>query len=278
MTRTLDIAAARELRGLVAELRDETLSRVLTAETIGAEEIAALRRALDVLQNGDFSAQIEETLSRYQSWAFDEGVAQIDGMVKGLGLDEVFALPKAVFDAAALSRPTKVTSIAPALHDDLARALRLGMTGAWTPERVKREIVQRFNVGASRAQTIATTEIKGMQNRAQEQRIQETFKAAGDNGVPMVKTWIHSSGQVVGFAPKAKRVGYMPRLHHKAMHGVTVRAGALFVLTAPSGVYTVDGPHDESLPASEVVNCHCGRGIEIDRERYKVRDKAATAA
>lgn len=271
MPRVLDIDAARELRGLIAELRDEMLSDVLTGKPFGPREIARVQRTLEILNSGDFSAQMAETYSKYQGWAFDEGVAQIDGMLSGLNVADVFNLPPSVFDAAAASYPSKVVTIVPQLHDELSRVLRLGMTGMRTPEQVKADIQRRFQVAASRAQTIATTEIKGMQNVAQESRITEAFRAAGENGVPMVKTWIHSSGQRVGFLKTAKRIGYQPRPHHKAMHGVTVKQGELFTLTAPSGVYMITGPHDEPLPAEEVVSCHCGRGIEIDREKYKVR-------
>lgn len=271
MPRVLDIDAARELRGLVSEVRDEMLSDVLTGKAFGPREIARMQRTLEVLNSGEFSAQMEEVFSKYQAWAFDEGLAQVDGMLAGLRLADVFNLPPAVFDAAQQAYPSKVVTIVPQLHDELARTLRLGMTGMRTPEQVKNDIQRRFNVAASRAQTIATTEIKGMQNTAQETRIGEAFRAAGENGVPMVKTWIHSSGQRVGFLKSAKRIGYMPRPHHKAMHGVTVKRNELFALRAPGGVYMVTGPHDEILPAAEVINCHCGRGIEIDRERYKVR-------
>jgi hypothetical protein len=47
-----------------------------------------------------------------------------------------------------------------------------------------------------------------------------------------------------------------------------------FILTNPRllATWQIDGPHDEILPAGEVVNCYCGRAFRlIEDEPVKVR-------
>jgi hypothetical protein len=174
---------------------------------------------------------------------------------------------------ASFSVASEVKTVIPQLHEALSRELTLGFAGLRTPTETIARISKQFDIARWKAERIAITEIKGMANRAQEVRIREAFAAGRENGVPLVKVWVHSSGQKVGFRAGSQRAKYTSRAHHKAMHGVGVTEGDLFTLVAPGGTYHVDGPHDESLPAGEIVNCHCSRGIVVDREKYKLRGK-----
>jgi hypothetical protein len=148
--------------------------------------------------------------------------------------------------------------------------------GVRTPAELQQRIHREFDVSLRHAETIARTEIGRAQNRASKARVGQTFESAREVGIPMVRVWLHSSGKVQGFAKGKKRAQYEPRPHHKAMHGVTVPEGEKFKLTNPrtGETWHVDGPHDEALPAGEVINCYCKRGVKIDREEYE-RRKAA---
>lgn len=273
MKEPIEITASRELFGAVQELRDEVMLSLSRGPAPSTRDLVRLRRVVNELQQSDAGVQFERLFSKWRRWAYEQGVAQIDAMIRGEGVGDVLQLPEPNMDLAGTHVTTEVKTIIPQLHEALSREITLGFAGMRTPNETIARIEAQFNTTRWKAERIAITEIKNMANKAQEVRIRETFAAGRDNGVPLEKIWVHSSGQKVGFRAGSQRAKYTSRPHHKAMHGVGVAEGEMFTLATPTGTYLVDGPHDESLPAGEVVNCHCSRGIRVDREKYKLRNQ-----
>lgn len=272
----LEEAVAREIRGLLLQLRDEVLHGMMKRKEITFIDLVKIRGIIERVQASELSDEMERILSRYYRWSFDEGVKQIDGMLRGEAVADVLNLPAANTIQAAGFTADKIKTIAPELIKSTSDALSLMFVGVRTPAELQLRIHREFDVSIRHAETIARTEIGRAQNRAAEARVAQAFKSAREVGIPMSRVWLHSSGKVQGFAKGKKRAQYEPRPHHKAMHGVTVPEYEKFKLTNPrtGETWHVDGPHDEALPAGEVINCYCKRGVKIDREEYE-RRKAA---
>jgi SPP1 gp7 family putative phage head morphogenesis protein len=88
-------------------------------------------------------------------------------------------------------------------------------------------------LGAERAERVARTELSGLMNEV-------TYKQMEDSGVVARKRW-YSVGDS------------RTRESHLALNGTTVAFDEKFNVNGTMA----DGPHDRSLPASEVVNCRC---------------------
>ncbi len=88
-------------------------------------------------------------------------------------------------------------------------------------------------LGADRAERVARTELSGLMNEV-------TYKQMEDSGVVARKRW-YSVGDS------------RTRESHLALNGTTVAFDEKFNVNGTMA----DGPHDRSLPASEVVNCRC---------------------
>lgn len=90
---------------------------------------------------------------------------------------------------------------------------------------------------------IAVTETRSLLSNLRQEYMtttQETLEATHT----VEKEWEHNSS-----------LSHVSRKSHRAMDGTRVPVKAKFVL---AGKYNIDGPHDYSLPASEVVSCNCG--------------------
>lgn len=267
----MEAAAVREIRELVLDLKDEMLMRLLRSGDLAFVDILRARDTLDQFRSDDLAAEMEEIFSKYARWSFEDGLRKIDGMLDSEDLSSVLNLPPANIEIAKTFNADKIKTIAPQLIEEVNAQLSLAFVGERTPQEISAKIANRFDVALFKAERIVRTETKGLQNQAEEARIQQAFSAGRELGIPMLKTWIHSSGSQTGYRRGKQRAKYTPRPHHKAMHGVTVKEGELFTLVAPGGTFMIDGPHAEGLPAEEVINCYCDRGVKIDREAYRLR-------
>lgn len=269
----LEEAVARELRGLLLQLRDEVLLGMLKRKELTFVDLVKVRGVIERIQASDLSDEMERILSRYYRWSFDQGVKQIDDMLRGEEVSDVLNLPAANTIQASGFTADKIRTIAPELIKSTSDALSIMFVGVRTPAELQQRIHREFGSSLKHAETIARTEIGRAQNRAAEARVGQAFQAAREVGIPMLRVWLHSSGKVEGSAKGKNRAKYAPRPHHKAMHGATVPEGVKFKLTNPitGETWHVDGPHDDALPAGEVINCYCKRGMKIDRDEYKRR-------
>lgn len=90
------------------------------------------------------------------------------------------------------------------------------------------------DISKSRAKTIAVTEVRTMSSDIDHNLALEVGMTK--------KTWIHTSA------------GKTNRINHERLNTVSVGIDEKFDLG--NGIYA-DKPHDENLPASEVINCYC---------------------
>jgi len=109
----------------------------------------------------------------------------------------------------------------------------------WGIEKIQREMRRNLvnkwgEMSIYRSRMIAQTEIIGASNRA-------SFMGAQSAGIELVKSWLIGSGN--------------PRDTHieAANFNVRVPMSKPFIV----GGYECEHPGDASLPAEEVINCHC---------------------
>jgi hypothetical protein len=109
---------------------------------------------------------------------------------------------------------------------------------------VAKAITERFNIAASRAKTIAFTEMHKAQSKGRLEGITRAEESAGRLGIKTKKLWKHND------------VG-IPRLLHLAKDGVPAKDGVWningVIMSAPGVV--VGG--DSSKIAGEIIHCHC---------------------
>lgn len=102
----------------------------------------------------------------------------------------------------------------------------------------------------ARGDTIARTETAQAVRGAQAESWQQMIDRGEISDQEVLKTWIHTGG--------AKD----PREHHRAANGMTVRGlNTPFVLANGA---SLQGPHDTSAPAEEVIGCTCDLQIRRD--------------
>lgn len=274
--------ALRDIRSFLLELKDAVVLRLVNRESISDTDVFVLRKFIGDLKASDVGDRMEETLSDWMRWSYEQGIKSIDASLEGDLLealrtpqgstvsDEMIELTRA-YDA------SRIKSIPKEALDRVAQKLSLTFIGQRTPGEIADQLAKEFDVSLSRAETIVRTEIGTQQNLGAEARIQQVASSAKELNIPVVRVWIHSTAQTDEGAKKGRsRAGYTPRPHHKALHGQTVAPDEKFRLVSPDGgIYMVDGPHDPILPAGEVVNCYCRRAIKIDRETLDVRESVA---
>lgn len=258
----------RILRANILEWRDKFVGSLVRGEPLGTAEVYRMRARLDEGIDAEFTEEMAKMLSEYQAATFKDGVEKIDAMLRGEGLEDVLRLPASTIDVAKSYDNSVIKTVMPSMLEELKKAVTLAYLGQRTPAEIAKRIEAITGTATYRAETIVRTEGKKLQNAGERARIVTAGQAGERLGIPMVKTWIHSSGsRRVGYsAPGKARAAYVPRLHHKAMHGEEVAPGEKFKLVDPRTLsfWMIDGPHDPVLPAGEVVNCYCDTGIRIN--------------
>lgn len=145
-----------------------------------------------------------------------------------------------------------------AINDIIA----VNITGGYTLQETAKQIGKNltdssvFKSIASRAETIARTEIGTINSFAREARAQEVMKLNPDR--KFEKTWIHS-----GKAAKHSRKT------HRKLDGVTIPVDKDFSIKGnktpvPQG-QGMAYPHAPGLPAKERINCGCVHVVKIKK-------------
>jgi hypothetical protein len=268
-TETMEQAAAREMLAEFSRVKDEITSRLLLRDSVTSTEVLALQSRLREIQAEGRLAGVEEIFTRYQQWAWDEGGREVDEYIEGKGVADVLKLPESSVAQLATYGASRIVTIAPEYLDDIAKRISLAYVGQRSPQQVVGEIMQVYQRTAYRAETIVRTEIGTLQNAGTEARMQQAGAAGKRVGIRTGRVWIHSSGAKTGFAKGRFRARYEPRPHHKTLHGTVVELDEKFELTNPRIMQTwlIDGPHDENLPAGEVVSCYCKRALRIIEDK-----------
>lgn len=106
-----------------------------------------------------------------------------------------------------------------------------------------------------RADNLALTETNIALTKARLDAFQQQIDAGKLDAGDVVKTW-------------GRSISREKRVDHLAMVGVSVPFNEKFTL--PSGVQC-DGPHDPSLPASELVGCKCMVSLSVDYTAQALR-------
>lgn len=279
--------AARSIRALILELRDEAVTGVAKDGPLSAVDAARMQKRLEaLLADPALAASLSESLTEYGSWSYEQGVRVIDDLIAGVPLPETLALPAANIDIAGAyitgsAGAVAITKIPEALLGQVRRSISLAFMGQRTPWEAQQAILRDFSMAANRAETIVRTELGRLANIGTQTRITDVAPKIRAAGIGMVKKWKHSSGMATpagrptpgarerkGFQRAKVRQNYEPRPHHKALHDTAVEPDGLFDLVHPrtGERWLVKGPYDDILPASEIVNCHCNVSLSIKRE------------
>lgn len=273
----IDNATMYEIQGRVVALKDAMLGRLLRNQELDAGLVSEMNKLLADLEAKGFSQQLGATQQKSLYKTYQNAIGVIDGMLKDEGLDEILDVaPETVETVKAYTdRPSKITTLSGNLLKVVKSEVQVGFLGQRSPAMVARRIQKASDNFMWQAERIVRTENKKLANDATRARIGKVAGKAKDIGIPMKKVWLHSSvGASAGFPGK-----YKPRPHHRAMHGKSVGAEETFTLTNPvtGQTWAVAGPHDDNLPAGEVVNCYCNTALRIDRDAYKKRREEVLA-
>lgn len=96
-------------------------------------------------------------------------------------------------------------------------------------------------------ESIAITETNSVANNVKHEYAKQAQEAAKDSDFEMAKRWKHNP------SPKKN-----PRLGHRALNGMEIGMDEAFEIEGGDGkIYAAQRPYDASLPAGEVISCHC---------------------
>jgi len=109
---------------------------------------------------------------------------------------------------------------------------------------------------------IVSTELRSVINQTKDEYNQKLLRANPD--IVIMKKWIHN-GNVWGSKD------YVPRRHHKNLHGETIPLSENFEIKDEKKniTYRAPYPHYETLPPEQVINCNCE--IQTLVRKLKVR-------
>jgi len=130
------------------------------------------------------------------------------------------------------------------INKNIARTLRKKLNDTFDGYTKKDP---KFNKPTN-VETIAVTETNSVANSVRHEYAKQAADSAKDSGFVMVKEWVHNGS----------RKGN-PREGHEELDGVQVPLDGTFTIDdeKEKKSYEVQRPYDASLPASQVINCHC---------------------
>lgn len=128
----------------------------------------------------------------------------------------------------------KVTRMEQTTKDLIGQVVKRGQKAGLNVNDIADNIRNSITgMSKSRSKTIARTETQNSVNRISH--------IAAKNGIMVKKTWLHIGA------------GFEDRKSHVELDGKTIPMNSKFNVNGYPALY----PHDPSLPASEIVNCHC---------------------
>jgi hypothetical protein len=101
---------------------------------------------------------------------------------------------------------------------------------------------------------IAVTEVRSSVAAIKKEYI---TKLVAVNDLVSTKIWKHN--------PQLSRT--IPRPEHAALNGIVKDIDGTYTIKSETGNYTVHGPHDGSLPVSQVISCHCDLVYRVRKKR-----------
>lgn len=228
-------------------------------------------RAIKDLASIDALDELGEDISDRYTRMLNEVTGHLTGIVEGKGLSVVNpGLSTETEEYMRNYSADKVKSIPSEYISNLSDDINLVLAGALSPAQAIQRIISQHESAKHEARRIVRTETRSAQNKVSRQRLDNMGKNLPKH--ILVKKWTHISfvapalnKATGGRLAKAKgRARFAPRPVHVKMSEVLADENGLFQLHGADGtIYIVEGPHDEDLPAGEVVNCGCGTSFEI---------------
>lgn len=259
----LDDAVVKRVLELLRQARADVSAAVVSAGGFDlanqAQIEAAIRRVFQ-----EFARQYNVILTEEQIRAWDIGKKLVDEPLRTLGTTmeiTVSALPELSRELLAVMQGITaelVTGLSQDAVDKITFEVRRALLGGQNITQVIKNIGGsitrgRFKTIADRAEFIARTEINRVLNTATIARTEQVVER-----IPgLKKFWIHSADNRV--RPSHETVG---RATNPTFGGTPIPIKQKFTV----GGYKANGPHDPSLPASEVINCRCRLGYVVPDE------------
>ncbi len=244
----------RRLAIITASYSNEVVALVAPITDWDAYRLASVKSGLEEARNR-YALQLSGEWQYQASRATAIAISGVDGAMIAAGAGKE-TLPVFVVNDRQLAIienyvPSLIVDVGDDIHKQVQRILRNAMLGGSdTPEMIRKMQMRIgrlssskgtgtvFDKGVKRMRTIFRTESNRLHNLTRTQRIGEVSQVYPGLG----SKWIH-------------RHSIFPRPSHTALTGKIVfpAEGEKFNLSG----FKIDGPHDLSLPAEEVINCHC---------------------
>jgi hypothetical protein len=142
-------------------------------------------------------------------------------------------------------RGVKSGALRPEVVNDIENKMRMTFEGY---TKVNRKIGMPNNI-----HNIAVTETRGTVNRIKYEYSKEVIKS--NRNYVFSKTWIHN-----------RMLSKKARIPHKKLNGKTIPFNEFFIIDSNDNKYKCLHPHDDSLPASEIISCNCDIKINIKKK------------
>lgn len=249
---TIQTDGLHTVRDLVERTRDRIISRIATSPSAYDLWFHTQLEA----EAGRLLHEMHEPLTKRLTHDVRAAADAIDAAYEPLqdfGL-EVGGVGWTQAQVAFISQANIAERISNLIDDGQAKikdVLQQGMLGVMTPQEVQRAIAGNLEQAAGfgplwfRADMIWTTEVNGVANRA---AIAKSKEIESRSPGKMLKSWLHSGNTRW---PRQRHIdlGQLPPQPIDEPYDV--------------GGTAADGPHDASLPASEVIKCGCTLIVEF---------------
>lgn len=249
-----ELAAMRDLRDILQSYADAVEARMAGVSEWQLQRLLEVQRAAREAAAA-MDARIVQLWTRQATEVTSLALAGVESPLNALGLP-VYSLPPMILlrelEVLQIYVPDKIRYVTNDVHRRVQSLMQQAVLGGTDTRTIVKEIGRTvgplpgrvakpgalLDKAEERAYTILRTEMNRLHNltaAARADEVAEKFPGIG-------KKWIH-------------RPSRNPRASHAALDGKVIypAKGEKFHLDG----YEITGPHDPSLPAKHVVNCHC---------------------
>lgn len=276
----VDAQSAMRALTILEELHTRVLAQIAAQPTITASVLPHLRDQIERLMR-QYSDQIARDFATGQETLSDltDDVVHVQVRAAGLNIGLV-GISDTVLKIAQAHSASEIRGVTSEQLRKIDRELHQAVLGGRTfPELVKKiganlDDASVFGTLRTRVEMIVRTESANIFNWSMQARGNQVAEQLPGTR----KTWRHRSGII----PPALRVAgkrshqYTPRPAHLALDGHTIPWGETFMVNG----YEAHGPHDASLPASEVIACGCRLTLDfsqVENPLYRINTIGAPA-
>lgn len=229
------IAKIRNKREKNFSLLYKAVSKVFTNFASTAKSSLTKTDLIDQIPWDDLSEELKSViLSVMESVTKDFSSFVNNLMSYGLEDNEINAINSSFIKKYRKDVAKNVTNITDSVRNSISKIISNGQDTGLTSNDIAQQIYDKFDtLSLSRAKIIARTEINSVTNNVHE----NVAQSAGMSK----RTWIHTGA------------GKKSREHHRSLNNVSIKFNETFNVNG----YKAKCPHDESLPISEKISCHC---------------------